>query len=36
MSIVECVRQPLLVLDADLHIRTANQAFYQTFHVIAR
>jgi two-component system, chemotaxis family, CheB/CheR fusion protein len=33
MSIVETVRQPLLVLDGDLRVRTANRAFYQTFHV---
>ena len=31
MSIVETVRQPLLVLDADLRVRIANQAFYRTF-----
>jgi two-component system CheB/CheR fusion protein len=31
MSIVETVRQPLLVLDTDLRIRMANQAFYRTF-----
>ena len=33
MSIVETVRQPLLVLDTDLRIRMANRAFYRTFHV---
>ena len=33
MSIVETVRQPLLVLDADLRIRMANRAFYRTFQV---
>lgn len=32
-SIVETVRQPLVVLDADLHVNTANPAFYQTFQV---
>ena len=31
MSIVETVRQPLLVLDTDLRIRMANRAFYKTF-----
>ncbi len=31
MSIVETVRQPLLVLDTDLRIRMANRAFYQAF-----
>ena len=33
MSIVETVRQPLLVLDTELRIRMANRAFYQTFRV---
>ena len=33
MSIVETVRQPLLVLDTDLRIRMANRAFYRTFQV---
>ncbi|MGJ5814797.1 chemotaxis protein CheB [Paludibaculum fermentans] len=33
MSIVETVRQPLLVLDTDLHIKMANQAFYRTFQL---
>jgi len=31
--IVETVREPLLVLTADLHIISANAAFYHTFHV---
>jgi two-component system CheB/CheR fusion protein len=31
MSIVETVRQPLLVLDTDLRIKIANRAFYRTF-----
>jgi two-component system CheB/CheR fusion protein len=30
-AIVETVRHPLLVLDGDLRLRTANKAFYQTF-----
>ncbi len=33
MSIVETVRQPLLVLDTDLRVRMANRAFYRTFRV---
>jgi PAS domain S-box-containing protein len=32
-SIVNTVRQPLLVLDADLHILTANRFFYKSFAV---
>ena len=31
VSIVETVREPLLVLDGDLRVRTANRAFYQGF-----
>jgi diguanylate cyclase (GGDEF)-like protein len=30
-SIVETVREPLLVLDPELRVRTANSAFYRTF-----
>ena len=33
MSIVETVRQPLVVLDLDLRIRMANRAFYRLFQV---
>ena len=33
VSIVETVRQPLLILDSDLRIRMANRAFYRTFRV---
>jgi two-component system CheB/CheR fusion protein len=33
MSIVETVRQPLLVLDMELRVRMANRAFYRLFHV---
>jgi signal transduction histidine kinase/CheY-like chemotaxis protein len=33
MSIVETIRQPLLVLDMDLRIRMGNRAFYRTFQV---
>jgi signal transduction histidine kinase len=32
-NIVDAVREPLLVLDAALRIRSANSAFYQTFHI---
>ena len=32
-SIVETVREPLLVLDGDLRVKTANRSFYRTFHV---
>ena len=33
-SIVETIREPLLVLTADLKVISANQSFYQTFEVI--
>jgi two-component system, chemotaxis family, CheB/CheR fusion protein len=32
-SIVDTVREPLLVLDGDLRVRSANQSFYETFRV---
>jgi two-component system, chemotaxis family, CheB/CheR fusion protein len=32
-AIVQTVREPLVVLNADLRVMTANQAFYQTFQV---
>ncbi|HEY9697568.1 MAG TPA: chemotaxis protein CheB [Trichocoleus sp.] len=32
-AIVQTVREPLLVLDSDLRVVTANSAFYQTFQV---
>ncbi|HVE66882.1 MAG TPA: chemotaxis protein CheB, partial [Thermoanaerobaculia bacterium] len=32
-SIVATVREPLVVLDADYRVRTANEAFYRTFDV---
>lgn len=32
-AIVDTVREPLLVLDADLRVCSANRAFYSTFHV---
>ena len=34
-DIVETVREPLLVLSADLEVRHANRAFFRTFHVTA-
>ena len=33
MKIVETVSQPLVVLDDDLRVRTANASFYDTFKV---
>ncbi len=32
-AIIETSYDPLLILDHELHIRTANQAFYRTFHL---
>ena len=32
-SIVTTVREPLIVLNADLHVRSANRSFYETFMV---
>jgi nitrogen-specific signal transduction histidine kinase len=32
-DIVETVREPLLMLDTSLRVRSANSAFYQTFRV---
>src|SRR6202048_5071633 len=32
-DIVETVREPLLILDTSLRVRSANRAFYQTFQV---
>jgi PAS domain S-box-containing protein len=32
-NIVDTVREPLLLLDTALRVRSANRAFYQTFHV---
>ena len=32
-DVFDTVREPLLVLDADLSVRAANAAFYTTFHV---
>src|SRR5437588_375441 len=33
MNIVDTVREPLLILDTTLRVRSANRAFYQIFHV---
>ncbi len=33
LNIVDTVREPLLILDATLRVRSANRAFYQTFQV---
>jgi len=35
-NIVETVREPLLVLDDQLRVVSANQSFYRTFHVTPR
>ena len=35
-SIVDTVRQPLVILTADLRVETANRAFYETFRVDER
>jgi PAS domain S-box-containing protein len=32
-GIVTTVREPLIVLNADLHVRSANRSFYETFQV---
>jgi two-component system CheB/CheR fusion protein len=32
-SIVDTVREPMLVLDTTLHVRTASRAFYEIFQV---
>ena len=34
-NIVDTVREPLLIMDTTLRVRSANRAFYQTFHVSA-
>jgi PAS domain-containing protein len=33
-GIVEAVREPLVILDTELRVVSANQAFYRSFHVI--
>ncbi|MBC7829193.1 MAG: PAS domain-containing protein, partial [Chitinophagaceae bacterium] len=35
-SIISTIREPLLVLDKNLRVQTANSAFYKTFHVNAK
>src|ERR1051325_6922963 len=32
-DVVDTVREPLVILDRDLRVHSANRAFYQTFHV---
>ena len=32
-GIIETVREPLVILDSDLHVKIANRAFYRTFSV---
>jgi PAS domain S-box-containing protein len=32
-AIVETIREPLIVLDENLRVRTANRVFYDTFHI---
>ena len=34
-NVVDTVREPLLILDATLRVRSANRAFYQTFQVLS-
>src|ERR1700693_5471327 len=36
LNIVDTVREPLLILDTTLRVRSANRAFYQTFHVSSK
>src|SRR5205823_13219323 len=33
LNIVDTVREPLLILDTTLRVRSANRAFYRAFHV---
>jgi signal transduction histidine kinase len=33
-AIVETVREPLLILDENLHVGSANSSFYEAFHVL--
>ena len=32
-SVIETVREPVLVLDGDLHVRSANRPFHETFQL---
>ncbi len=34
-AVVDTVRTPLVILDVDLRVRSANRAFYETFHASA-
>lgn len=35
-TIVDVVRDPVVILDKDLHVRAANESFYRTFQVEAK
>jgi nitrogen-specific signal transduction histidine kinase len=35
-TVVDIVREPVLILDKDLHVMVANESFYRTFQVEAR
>jgi two-component system CheB/CheR fusion protein len=35
-NILDTIREPFLVLDSNLHIRRANETFYQMFHITAQ
>ena len=35
-TVVDVVREPILILDKDLRIMTANESFYRTFQVEAK
>jgi PAS domain-containing protein len=32
-NIIETLREPFLVLNSDLRVRTANRSFFESFHV---
>ncbi len=32
-NIIETLREPFLVLNGDLRVRTANRSFFESFHV---
>jgi PAS domain S-box-containing protein len=35
-NIIATLREPFVVLDQNLHVRTANASFYRTFHVLKK
>ena len=35
-SILDTVREPMLIIDATLHVQSASRAFYRSFSVTAR